>query len=166
MFDIYHSDEGDKWRYTLGRAGRPSLFVVGLNPSTATAEKSDPTVSRVAKVSELHGYSGFTMLNLYPVRATDYRTLPAKVDKVAFERNLEVIEQVVGEQLEPTIWAAWGEPVTHHGYFLRARDELARRLAMYRPKWVRFGGLTAAGHPRHASRLNYDWRFEPYEVQD
>lgn len=166
MFDVYHSDNEDKWRYTLGRAGLPTLFVVGLNPSTATAERSDPTVSRVAKVAKANGYAGFAMLNLYPIRATDYRTLPAKVDKVAFDRNLDAIEALVTEHAAPTLWAAWGESVLHHRFFMRSRDELIRRLQPHRPKWVRFGELTATGHPRHPSRLNYAWSFAPYDTAE
>lgn len=163
MYDIYSNDEGDQWRYLLGRAGRRTLVTVGLNPSTATQERSDPTVARVAEVAKRNGFDGFLMTNLYPVRATDYRTLPAKINKVAFERNLNAIEEAVAQHERPMIWAAWGSPVVHHGYFLRARDQLIERLERYQPQWVRFGALTATGHPRHASRLDYGWSFAPYD---
>lgn len=164
MFDIYHSDEGDKWRYTLGQSGERPLLVIGLNPSTATQERADPTVARVRKVAALHGYDGFVMLNLYPVRATDYRTLPVTVSKVAFERNLQAIEDVVAQTLEPHLWATWGQSVTHYGYFLKARDQLYARLAKYNPKWLRLGELTATGHPKHASRLDYRWTLSTFNT--
>lgn len=166
MFDIYHWDADDQWCYTLGCAGLPTLFVVGLNPSTATAERSDPTVTRVAKVAKANGYAGFAMLNLYPIRATDYRTLSAKVDKVAFDRDLDAIEALVTEHAAPTLWAAWGESVLHYSFFMRSRDELIRRLQPHGPKWVQFGELTATGHPRHPSRLNYAWTFAPYDITE
>ncbi|MGA0569602.1 DUF1643 domain-containing protein [Variovorax sp. VNK109] len=165
MFDIYHSDEGDTWRYTLGQSGERPLLVIGLNPSTATQERADPTVARVRKVAALHGYGGFVMLNLYPVRATDYRKLPVTVSKVAFERNLQAIEDVVAQVPEPHIWATWGQSVTYHGYFLKARDQLIERLAKYNPKWFRLGELTATGHPRHASRLDYNWRLSAFDLE-
>ena len=38
------------------------------------------------------------------------------------------------------------------------------QLAQYQPQWRRFGELTATGHPRHPSRLNYAWTLEPYEL--
>lgn len=164
MFDIYHSDNKDQWRYALGKSGMRPLLTIGLNCSTATQEKADPTVARVQKVAQLHGFDGFVMLNLYPVRATDYRTLPAKVNATAYERNLQVIEEVVSGCKSPTIWATWGQPVVHHSYFLRARDELYRRLAKYNPDWRRLGALTATGHPRHASRLDYSWRLLPFDL--
>lgn len=164
MFDLYHSDNDDQWRYVLGKAGRRPLLTIGLNPSTANRERADPTVARVQRVAELHGFDGFTMLNLYPVRATDYRTLPAKVNREAFDRNLQAIEEQVARHERPTIWAAWGSPVVHHGYFLKARDQLYERLAKYAPSWRRFGELTATGHPRHASRLDYRWTLEPFDI--
>ena len=52
MYDIYNSDQNDQWRYTLGRSGARPLLVIGLNPSTATQEKLDPTVTRVEKVAQ------------------------------------------------------------------------------------------------------------------
>ncbi|MCU0971806.1 MAG: DUF1643 domain-containing protein [Gammaproteobacteria bacterium] len=54
--------------------------MVGLNPSTATRDKSDPTAAKVERVARAHGYDGFVLVNLCPVRATDSRTLPATVD--------------------------------------------------------------------------------------
>ena len=164
MYDIYHSDQNDQWRYTLGRSGARPLLVIGLNPSTATQEKLDPTVTRVEKVAQQCGFDGFVMLNLYPVRATKPQDLPSKADPVAYERNLETIEKVVAQYANPTLWAAWGETVVDRTYFLRARDTLHERLAPYRPQWRRFGDLTATGHPRHPSRLNYAWTLEPYEL--
>ena len=88
MYDIYHSDQNDQWRYTLGRSGARPLLVIGLNPSTATQEKLDPTVTRVEKVAQQCEFDGFVMLNLYPVRATDPKDLPPRADPVAYERNL------------------------------------------------------------------------------
>jgi len=56
MYDIYRSTADDACRFALGRSGRRRLVVVGLNPSTATREKSDPTVAKVAAyLEEIHG---------------------------------------------------------------------------------------------------------------
>lgn len=158
-YDIYQSDEADAWRYALGMTGRRPLFVIGLNPSTATQEASDPTVARVQKVAEQTGFEGFVMLNLYPVRATDWRKLPLSAEAVAYEKNLDTIEQQVKAHAPATIWAAWGEPVLQREYFRTARDALFGRLAGYQPVWCHFGELTKSGHPRHPSRLHYSWQF-------
>jgi len=163
LYDIYSNDENDQWRYLLGRAGRCTLVTVGLNPSTATQERTDPTMARVNEAAKRNGFDGFLMTNLYPLRATDYRTLPTKVNRVAFERNLDAIEEAVAQHERETIWAAWGSPVVHHSYFLRARNQLVDRLERHQPQRVRFGELTSTGHPRHVSRLDYGWSFAPYD---
>lgn len=162
MYDIYSNDRNDEWRYTLGQSGKKPLLTIGLNPSTATMEKSDPTVTRVETVAARNGYDGFIMLNLYPVRATDYRRLPASANQAAFTKNLDAIEEVVANQSAPVIWAAWGASIEYHRYFIEARDELMDRLSQHRVKWLMFGEPTLGGHPRHPSRLSYDWRFGPY----
>ncbi len=162
MYDIYHPDQDDQWRYTLGTYGDRPLITIGLNPSTATQERSDPTVARVQKVAQLNGYDSFVMLNLYPVRATDWSELPAKVDANAYTRNLDEIEKLIAHYESPTLWAAWGETVVQRPYFLRARDELHARVAKLTPQWVMFGEPTVSGHPRHPSRLSYGWQFKPY----
>ena len=50
MYEIYHSEHDDQWRYTLGTIGKRPLITIGLNPSTATQEKLDNTVTKVEKV--------------------------------------------------------------------------------------------------------------------
>ena len=164
MYDIYQKDHQDRWRYALGRSGSRPLIAIGLNPSTANQEKSDPTVAKVEKAAIQNGFDGFIMLNLYPIRATDYRTLSRRVDSMAFEKNLRTIEQTVSSIARPTIWAAWGASVEYLDYFEAARDELFQRLAKYKVTWLRFGELTTDGHPRHPSRLSYEWKFHPYAV--
>lgn len=161
-YDIYDSARDDLWRFTLGKTGARPLLVVGLNPSTATQEAADTTVAKVETVAARSGFDGFVMLNLYPVRATDYRELPADVNRQAFATNLAKIEAVVAGVPDPVLWAAWGNPVEHHSFFMDARDALRERLARYAPKWQCFGAPTTRGHPRHPSRLQYAWEFRPY----
>jgi hypothetical protein len=60
--------------YTLGKSGRRPLLTSGLNPSTATQERLDPTATRVEKVAKLAGFDGFVMLKavaeLHPAMGT------------------------------------------------------------------------------------------------
>ena len=164
VYDIYSNNEQNTNRYTLGKSGTKKLYVIGLNPSIATSEKSDTTISKVKKVAELNGYDGFVMLNLYPVRSTDYRALADKVDKTAFDDNLAVIESLVNADRKVNIWAAWGEGITSRAYFAEACKALIECLENYDVRWQQFGKLTMTGHPRHPSRLHYDWMFEPFNV--
>lgn len=163
MYDIYACARNDKRRYTLGKSGAKPLLAIGLNPSTANQEKADTTVAKVERVASQNGFDGFIMLNLYPIRATDFHRLPAKVNPSAFAENLDAIEEVVADQSKPMVWAAWGDSVEYHSYFIDARDTLVQRLAKFNVNWLHFGELTAKGHPRHPSRLAYDWKFSPYK---
>jgi hypothetical protein len=163
MYDIYESAERDAWRFTLGKKGTKPLLVIGLNPSTATQEKSDTTVAKVEQVAITHDYDGFVMLNLYPVRATDFRTLPSAVNRKAFHANLRRIQELVASTKNPTVWAAWGSHVTYHRYFADARDALIEQFALYSVTWMRFGTLTKDGHPHHPSRLSYAWTLERFD---
>ena len=137
MYDIYQSTADDACRFALGRSGRRTLVVVGLNPSTATREKSDPTAAKVERVARAHGCDGFVLVNLCPVRVTDSRTLPATVDGKLLAANLRAIAEVV-----------------------RAAVAIAEHLQRLGPAWQHFGPLTVGGHPRHpaAAALRLDLR--------
>lgn len=170
MYDIYSNDSRDAWRYSIGKSGERMLLVVGLNPSTATKEKSDPTIARVEHVANMNGYDGFVMLNLYPVRGTDPGALPNRGDEQAYMANFREIESILGKgmgsrsAMSPTIWAAWGEGIMERDYFIRAAIELSDRLQKHGVKWVHWGAMTRSGHPRHPSRLSYDWKFSSLDM--
>jgi hypothetical protein len=106
MYDIYQSTADDACRFALGRSGRRRLVVVGLNPSTATREKSDPTAAKVERVARAHGYDGFVLVNLCPVRATDCRTLPEMVEPELLKANLDAIGNVAASVQDLILWAA------------------------------------------------------------
>ena len=164
MYDIYINSREDKWRFVLGQSGQRMLFVIGLNPSTATKEKSDTTVSKVKKVAISNGFDGFVMLNLYPVRSTDFNELPIDVSEDAYGRNTEQIEKLIASQSNPIIWAAWGENILARKYFVASMLELRTKLKATGASWMHFGSLTGSGHPRHPSRLAYKWTFSQLDI--
>lgn len=165
MYDIYSPSADNRLRYHLGRSGSPMLHIFGLNPSTATQEKSDTTVAKVEEVARRHGYFGFVMLNLYPVRATDYNGLPDTPEPEAVESNLAAIAEILRGAQSPAIWAAWGQPILARSYFASSAKLIEARLRRLAPNWLHFGSLTAGGHPRHPSRLSYAWSFAPFNMQ-
>lgn len=164
MYDIYSNAQDDQWRFSLGKSGKRNLIVIGLNPSTATKEKSDTTIAKVEVAANQAGFDGFVMLNLYPVRSTDFNALPKEVNTEAFVENLVKIEAVVAAESQPVIWAAWGENIMAREFFVAASKELFSRLEKYGVSWQRFGSLTQTGHPRHPSRLHYAWKFSPFDT--
>lgn len=164
MYDIYSNAQDDKWRFTLGRSGARNLLTIGLNPSTATSEKADTTMSKVEVVARQNGFDGFVMLNLYPVRTTDYNELPLNVDVEAYSENIKRIRALVSAEPSPVIWAAWGESIRTRPYFVSAAMELLSKLPN-KTKWQHFGSLTTTGHPRHPSRISYEWSFIELDAQ-
>jgi len=165
MYDVYSSAKADAWRFSLGKAGANNLIVIGLNPSTATQEKSDTTIAKVEHVAKMNKFGGFIMLNLYPVRATDWSKLPEMPDVDAFSENLRQIESVVAVEQGPTIWAAWGQDIAGRKYFGLAAKELFALLSAHGAVWSHYGALTKTGHPRHPSRISYQWPFNPFNMQ-
>jgi hypothetical protein len=166
MYDIYQSTADDACRFALGRSGSRNLVVVGLNPSTATREKSDPTAAKVERVARACGYDGFVLVNLCPVRATDCRTLPATVEPGLVKANLEAILNVAASVQDLVLWAAWGAPILTRQFLVGAAVAVAEHVERFSPAWQHFGPLTVGGHPRHPSRLSYAWRFAPFDTAD
>jgi hypothetical protein len=163
-YDLYVAGRGDRCRYVLGRAGRRMLVVVGLNPSTATREKGDPTVTKVERIARRSGFDGFVLVNLYPLRATDLRALPARADRHAYRRNLSLIRAHLARLRRPTIWVAWGADVgTRH--YLAAAARALLTTPRHGARWLRFGPLTRSGHPRHPSRAPYRFHLEDFDVE-
>lgn len=165
MYDIYSSAHNDEWRFALGKRGSRQVLIIGLNPSIATQDKSDTTAAKVERVARRNGFDGFVMLNLYPVRATDFRELPADADLEAFAENLKRVEALAGAQPDPVVWAAWGNGIRARSYFAAAANELFTRLEKYGARWWHFGPLTRLGHPRHPSRTSYAWEFSRLDTR-
>ena len=165
MYDIYASGRRDRWRFLLGKSGARPLFAIGLNPNTATRDRSDVTATKVERVAARAGFDGFVLVNLYPVRAARCTALPERADRAAYATNLVRIRQWI-ERLRPeAIWAAWGADVLARDYFVRAVRALLGDARLV-PEWLRFGPPTAAGHPRHPSRLSYAWSFAPFDAAE
>jgi hypothetical protein len=78
-------------RFALLKRGERTLYVFGVNPSTATDTHSDRTMSKVIGFASRNDYDGFVMMNLYPLRSTDPFALPKKIDKELHQKNLEMI---------------------------------------------------------------------------
>lgn len=61
--------EDGKYRYRLWRIwddSKPKILCIGLNPSTANADKDDATISILKRMLPILGYGGFYMMNCWP----------------------------------------------------------------------------------------------------
>jgi len=107
-----------KYRYLLGRVVGDSkkvcLFIM-LNPSTADAEKNDPTITRCMHYASAWGYGRMVVANLFAYRATQPSELK-KVDDPVGPSNTMYLEAILKEVKETggTVVCAWG----NHGSLL------------------------------------------------
>jgi len=168
LFDnvIYLKSQDNNYRYALGTKGEKTLYVFGINPSTATPERYDPTIKRVSSIASKSGYDSFVMLNIYPLRATDPAELPEISNGEIHLRNCKAIIDTIKD--DSTIWAAWGDLIECRPWLRNCKNSIL--LSIYETKkgikWVKMGGLTKKGHPRHPLYLKYqdfsDFEYETY----
>jgi hypothetical protein len=111
-------DRTRRYRYRLWRTwatDKPRLLFVMLNPSTADAEKLDPTVRRCVGFAERWGYGSLEVANLFAFRSTDPSELYRAEDPIGPENDRHIKDAVRASR---SVIAAWGQ----HGR-LRGRDE-------------------------------------------
>jgi len=136
-----------KARFVLGELGDNNLVVVGVNPSIATIKKLDPTAKRIKKYSEIHGYNGWIIINLYPQIDPNVDELNNEKNDELIKLNLEKIETILKKD-DITLVAAWGEAIEWRKYLkdcFRDIDALAKK---YNHEWHCIE-LTKYGHPCH-----------------
>jgi hypothetical protein len=159
----YLIDDNDSVRFTLGKYNERPLIVFGINPSVATKEKNDNTISIVETIALNRGYDGFLMLNIYPVRATQIdESFDAACNESISNRNLELISQRIQEGTE--IVAAWGSHICDRDYFTDILIKINDIVKSKKAHWVVLS-LTKFGHPHHPTRLAYDkMTFDSFDV--
>lgn len=92
-----------RYRYTLWRIWDASRPFVCLNPSTADANKDDPTLRRVMAFAQAWGYGGVLMLNQYAYRATNPADMKRALDPIGEFNDLLTPQAGL-------VVAAWGKP--------------------------------------------------------
>ncbi|MGJ3262026.1 MAG: DUF1643 domain-containing protein [Salinarimonas sp.] len=122
------------------RATAPPVAFVMLNPSTAGAERDDPTIRRVRILARGFGYGPLVVANLYALRATDPKALAVHPDPVGPENaaHLAAIAARAGD-----VVCAWGV----HADPARAAEVVALLTRAGGRLWHL--GLTKSGAPRH-----------------
>lgn len=141
----------ERYRYRLWRvwdASKPKLCFVMLNPSTATHEVLDPTVSRCKKRAESLGYGGLEVVNIFALRSTDPRAL-YEVDDPVGPANYAAIYDAVKSCLISI--CAWGT----HGKFMDTGNHTRDGLQRSFPDKTHYLKLNSDGSPAHPLYLPY-----------
>lgn len=145
--------ECGRYRFQLWRIWdetKPKVLFIMHNPSTADAEKDDPTIRRCIGFARAWGYGGIYVGNLFPYRATD----PTDLLKVPYEEliptenylhRLEMIEKC------DLYILAYGNPVVHH---------IGIGMSDFH-NWQALK-LTKAGNPCHPLYLKADLKPFPF----
>lgn len=146
-------------RYRLFRrwdAG-PVCTWICLNPSTADAERDDPTAKRIMSFSRSFGCGAAMVLNLYAYRATQPADLWRAADPVGRFNDAHLREAAAHASNYGTpIIGAWGA--------LAEPDRIAAVLAL--PGMDRLTALatTKAGQPKHPLYLAGSLRPQPWKA--
>ena len=130
-------------------SGRVCMFLM-LNPSTADAVKSDPTVSTCKRFARGWGYGKVQVCNLFALRSPYPKNLRESHDPIGTENDGWILRSARGADV---IVCAWG----NHGSYLD-RDGRVRRMLEGEglAGKMRHLGLTKMGKPRHPLRLRAD----------
>ncbi len=104
--ELYKKDSKNEYRYALGVLSERTLFVIGLNPSTADEQSPDPTIRKVMGFAERNNYTSFVMLNLYPQRSPYPDDLPYEADKDELKKNITIISDLIKSQKEANVLLA------------------------------------------------------------
>lgn len=138
------------YRYRLTRrwGPEPTLLFIMLNPSTADAQRNDPTIARCEKRARVLGFGGVDIANLFAFRATDPSDLKSAAAPEG-PQNQGVLATASAEA--GMVLAAWGVHGTHLGQDQKVLSALA-------PTDLHVLGLTRHGHPRHPLYVSYSAR--------
>tara|TARA_B000000609_G_C24097462_1_gene306402 strand:+ start:85 stop:597 length:513 start_codon:yes stop_codon:yes gene_type:complete len=128
LFNITKSDavfcKDRIYRYGLWRIWNeklPKVLFIGLNPSTATETKNDPTIRRCIRYARDWGYGGYIMGNIFAYRSTDPKLMKKADDPVGPQNNTWLIK--LNKEADLTI-AAWG----NHGEFKNRYKEVIKLI--------------------------------------
>lgn len=173
LFDswIYETNVDNSARFVIGEKGDNPLVCIGVNPSTATPDKLDPTLRRVKAFAKKLGYDGWIMLNLYPQRATKPNNLHKQTygEDELKKSNAFWWDNIFRQYYWVTVWAAWGVSIKKRKYlkewlenYLDAALETGDGPLSL--KWITIGERSQDGHPHHPLYLPNDAAVREFNV--
>lgn len=136
-----------KYRYVLSRtwdASRPSVMIIGLNPSTADETEDDPTIRRCIDFAKTWGYGTVFMLNLFAFRATKPSDMFLAADPIGMDNN-KYLEKYASDC--DKVICAWGNDGIYKD---RSREIKSKLNNLY------YLALNQTGEPAHPLYLKSD----------
>lgn len=145
------------YRYTLERywdETKPRYLWVLLNPSTADAEKDDPTNVRGMNFTRTWGGGSCIFVNLFAFRSPKPKVMKAAAEPVGPENGRHILEQA---ELADWIVVAWGNDGVHRG-----RNKKVLELLEGFDLWCLGRNDKGRGEPKHPLYLAKDLRLEEF----
>ena len=168
---IYYKSVDNKYRYAIGEIqDNPNklLFCFGVNPSTATPQKLDPTVKRIEKIAKEHGYDSWIILNLCAQRSTDPDEMKKTQSLLTHQENIKIIATLLNEYRECSdILFAYGDLIAKRKYLKNNLYDIVRVI-----KSITYSGgcyclgKTKSGNARHPLYQKTNTPFVSYLLDD
>ena len=134
-----------KYRYSLWEKwdnSKPYVMFVGLNPSTATETKFDPTIVRVRNFAFDNEYGGFYMTNLHPfitayppelIRACTHHEKLNRSIMLSIAKRCKDVVFAWGSFIEAKIPGEWAERTFPNAKALIINQDGSPRHPLYVP---------------------------------
>lgn len=139
-----------KYRYSLERATGTlgyNLAWLMLNPSTADADRDDPTIRKVVGFTRRNGFGVALVVNLFAYRATDPKDCRAHLAEAEGEWNRKAILEAA--DISNAVVCAWGATPW-------AAPQAARVLGWLKGYKLLCLGKSKSGAPLHPLMPSYD----------
>lgn len=158
---VFSPDEAYRYRleWRWGDICSVPLVALMLNPSTATHEVLDPTITGLVKRARAWGMGGVVVINLFAIRATDPKVM-LRADEPVGPANDAIIEHVLRHEvaLRGAVGiAAWGAHGKHRG---RDAEVLAIADSVGAPLHALH--INDDGSPKHPLYIRHDIRPSPW----
>lgn len=141
--------ECGKYRYQLWRIwdeSKPLVQLIGLNPSTANADKDDATIRRITSLCASGGFGGFYMTNIFGLISADPKALTNHPDPMG--DNWEyIIAKRSGVIAVCFCWGSFKEATGH-----------SAKIISHFPEAMCFG-INKDGAPKHPLYLKAKTHF-------
>ena len=163
---LYEKNKDNSARYILGQKGLRPLVCVGINPSTAVPNDLDRTLTNVRRFSQIHGYDGWLMLNVYPQRSTDPNGLDSDMNSKEHALNVKYIAEYLAQYKSVDVWGAWGTLIEKRKYLPDVLRDIVAAIDRKGVRWVRIGKASKKGHPHHPLYLSHKSEVEHFDIDN
>jgi hypothetical protein len=143
-----------EWASDHGRA----CFVM-LNPSTADADKDDPTIRSCIRIAQHLGLGTLHVVNLFAFRATDQKELMLARDPIGPKNDAAILTALIGCGY---VIAAWGVERLHY----RPRAAAVKRMMAQMGVTLWCLGRNQDGSPKHPLFMKGDTALQPFVLAE